>query len=106
MPTKIAVFTFAILAGLAGSVAAANADARAPRRAPARPAPGPDGGAYRASSKAPPARYPSIPAGTLEAIAYVQSRWHHIAPADAQADEHQHMPQAFGVMGLYRGGGF
>ncbi|HRP72927.1 MAG TPA: peptidoglycan recognition family protein [Luteimonas sp.] len=52
------------------------------------------------------ARYPSIPQGTLEAIAYVQSRWQHLQPdTDANADHH-HMPLAHGLMGLYAGGGF
>lgn len=53
-------------------------------------------------------RYPAIPAGTLEAIAYVQSRWLDIQP-DAhasQAEAHHHMPAAYGVMGLYAGQGF
>lgn len=53
------------------------------------------------------ARYPSIPAGTLEAIAYVQSRWMHLAPEPAsEGGSHQHMPRAYGVMGLYHGEGF
>ncbi|SOD50879.1 N-acetylmuramoyl-L-alanine amidase [Pseudoxanthomonas wuyuanensis] len=53
------------------------------------------------------ARYPSIPAGTLEAIAYVQSRWMHLAPDPAaHGGNHHHMPQAYGVMGLYQGEGF
>lgn len=53
------------------------------------------------------ARYPSIPAGTLEALAYVQSRWHHLRPAaGATQENHHHMPSAYGVMGLYRGQGF
>jgi hypothetical protein len=54
------------------------------------------------------ARYPSIPAGTLEAIAYVQSRWVDLQPAPGrmQAENHHHMPDAYGVMGLYAGGGF
>lgn len=52
------------------------------------------------------ARYPAIPAGTLEAIAFVQSRWLHLQPGSAQAQGHLHMPVAHGVMGLYAGGGF
>jgi N-acetyl-anhydromuramyl-L-alanine amidase AmpD len=52
-------------------------------------------------------RYPGIPQGTLEAIAYVQSRWHHMIPSqDAVNADHHHMPSAFGVMGLYDGNGF
>ncbi|MFK3650426.1 N-acetylmuramoyl-L-alanine amidase [Lysobacter enzymogenes] len=51
------------------------------------------------------ARYPSIPRGTLEAMAYVTSRWQNLQPARA-ADSHQHMPRAYGVMGLYHGEGF
>lgn len=52
------------------------------------------------------ARYPSIPRGTLEAIAYVQSRWQHLQPADDGNAGHHHLPAAHGVMGLYAGGGF
>ncbi|MGY0618001.1 N-acetylmuramoyl-L-alanine amidase [Lysobacter sp. A378] len=54
------------------------------------------------------ARYPAIPAGTLESIAYVQSRWMHIQPErnETQAEAHHHMPAAHGVMGLYAGQGF
>ncbi|WP_211371869.1 N-acetylmuramoyl-L-alanine amidase [Marilutibacter maris] len=53
------------------------------------------------------ARYPAIPAGTLEAIAYVQSRWMHLSPEPAsEGGSHQHMPRAYGVMGLYHGEGF
>lgn len=51
-------------------------------------------------------RYPSIPAGTLEAIAHVQSRWSNLRPASTQDSEHLRMPPAWGVMGLYAGGGF
>lgn len=52
-------------------------------------------------------RYPSIPAGTLEALAYVQSRWLHMQPqTDAQDEAHHRMPTAWGVMGLYNGQGF
>ena len=54
------------------------------------------------------ARYPAIPSGTLEAIAYVQSRWMQLEPAagDSQGERHLHMPFAHGVMGLYAGEGF
>lgn len=52
------------------------------------------------------ASYPRIPRGTLEAIAFVQSRWQHLVPPrDADAGHH-HMPPAWGVMGLYHGDGF
>ena len=52
-------------------------------------------------------RYPSIPAGTLEALAYVQSRWLHMVPETTVQDEaHNRMPAAWGVMGLYNGQGF
>jgi N-acetyl-anhydromuramyl-L-alanine amidase AmpD len=50
--------------------------------------------------------YPRLPHGLLEAIAFVQTRWLHVAPEVDQAHAHQHMPQAHGVMGLYRGDGF
>ncbi len=53
------------------------------------------------------ARYPSIPAGTLESVAYVMSRWQHLVPDHAGQDRaHQHMPSSYGVMGLYQGEGF
>jgi len=49
--------------------------------------------------------YPQIPAGTLEAIAWSQSRWMPLQPADTE-NHHNHMPTAYGVMGLYAGDGF
>lgn len=53
------------------------------------------------------ARYPRIPAGTLEAIAYAQSRWQQLRPEQIDSEpQHQHMPRAYGMMGLYHGGGF
>ncbi len=54
------------------------------------------------------ARYPSIPAGTLESIAYVMSRWQQLQPGPAAGygEQHQHMPRSYGVMGLYHGEGF
>ena len=52
-------------------------------------------------------RYPSIPRGTLESLAYVQSRWSPLQPdAHDQNDAHLRMPPSWGVMGLYAGGGF
>ncbi|SDW07357.1 N-acetylmuramoyl-L-alanine amidase [Lysobacter enzymogenes] len=51
------------------------------------------------------ARYPSIPRGTLEAMAFVATRWQNLQPPRA-SDAHQHMPRAYGVMGLYHGEGF
>ncbi len=53
------------------------------------------------------AAYPRIPRGTLEGIAFVQSRWAHLRPeAHAGDDSHHHKPPAYGVMGLYHGDGF
>ncbi|QOW19577.1 N-acetylmuramoyl-L-alanine amidase [Lysobacter ciconiae] len=54
------------------------------------------------------ARYPAVPVGTLESIAYVQSRWLNIQPDanQSQTEAHHHMPAAYGVMGLYAGQGF
>lgn len=49
--------------------------------------------------------YPQIPAGTLEAIAWSQSRWMPLQPADTE-HHHNRMPTAYGVMGLYAGEGF
>ncbi|WP_282297333.1 peptidoglycan recognition family protein [Stenotrophomonas sp. PS02289] len=52
-------------------------------------------------------QYPALPAGTLEALAYVQSRWLNLQPESAsQDDAHNRMPAAWGVMGLYNGQGF
>ena len=51
--------------------------------------------------------YPRIPRGTLEAIAYTQSRWQHLEHDTLDADaRHQDMPRAWGLMGLYHGEGF
>ncbi len=54
------------------------------------------------------ARYPSLPKGSLEAIAYAQTGWRHVRPLaeDAAAPRDRHMPAAYGVMGLYGGQGF
>lgn len=50
-------------------------------------------------------QYPAIPAGLLESIAFIQSRWVHLAPS-SYLTSHHHLPRAYGVMGLYRGEGF
>ncbi len=51
--------------------------------------------------------YPRIPQGTLEAIAYTQSRWQNLNPDPLDSDrQHQNMPRAWGLMGLYHGEGF
>ena len=60
---------------------------------------------YPAMFQAAYARYPDIPAGTLEALAYSQSRWHQLRP-DRNGEPRHGMPQAWGVMGLYAGDGF
>src|SRR5690606_16740882 len=52
------------------------------------------------------ARYPTLPKGSLEAIAYEQTGWRHVRPADGLVAHERHMPAAWGVMGLYRGDGF
>lgn len=49
------------------------------------------------------ARYPDVPAGMLESIAYVQSRWVMLDGALAPDAE---CPPAIGLMGLYQGIGF
>ena len=41
--------------------------------------------------------YPVIPAGMLEALAYVSSRWEHQLPL---GEHHHHMPQTIGLFGL------
>src|SRR5690606_23685606 len=51
-------------------------------------------------------RYPDLPRGSLEAIAYEQTGWRHVRPADGLVAHERHMPAAYGVMGLYRGDGF
>jgi N-acetylmuramoyl-L-alanine amidase len=61
--------------------------------------------AYPGYFRAAYARYPRIPRGTLEAIAYAQSRWQHLRPDVAEATT-AHMPHSWGVMGLYHGEGF
>ena len=48
------------------------------------------------------ARYPEIPAGILESIAYTKTRWNNIQAATLY-DDHHGFAQIFGVMGLYRG---
>lgn len=50
-------------------------------------------------------RYSNIPAGMLEAIAHVQTRWVHLQPA-ARNDHAPESATAVGLMGLYRGEGF
>ncbi|KLI99034.1 hypothetical protein WQ56_13820 [Luteimonas sp. FCS-9] len=52
------------------------------------------------------AAYPAIPRGTLEAVAYAQSRWRSLRPAHDAGAGHHRMPPAWGVMGLYAGEGF
>jgi hypothetical protein len=49
------------------------------------------------------ARYPQLPAGSLEAIAYVQSRWVMLDGATPPLAE---APAAAGLMGLHTGNGF
>ena len=51
-------------------------------------------------------RFPSLPRGVLEAIAYAETNWTHVAPDPHEAAGHRHMPASHGVMGLYRGEGF
>ena len=53
------------------------------------------------------AHYPRIPRGTLEAIAYTQSRWQNLDPGALDKDaRHDNMPRSWGLMGLYHGEGF
>ena len=47
---------------------------------------------YPAMFSAAYARYPRIPAGTLEAIAYSQSRWHQLRPDRSDEPRHGDMP--------------
>ncbi|GMU43309.1 MAG: N-acetylmuramoyl-L-alanine amidase [Xanthomonadales bacterium] len=51
------------------------------------------------------ASYPALPAGSLEAIAYAQTGWRQVEPA-REDPGHAHLPPAYGLMGLYQGGGF
>ncbi len=62
--------------------------------------------AYPAYFRRAYARYPRIPAGTLEALAYSQSRWQQMRPDLDDEPRHGDMPRAWGVMGLYAGEGF
>ena len=50
--------------------------------------------------------YPQIPRGTLEAVAWAQSRWQPLEAAVDGDAGHHHMPTAWGPMGLYAGDGF
>jgi hypothetical protein len=61
---------------------------------------------YPAMFRAAYARYPNIPAGTLEALAFSQSRWQQLQPDRSGEAPHGDMPRAWGVMGLYAGEGF
>jgi hypothetical protein len=48
--------------------------------------------------------YPAIPAGYLEAMAYINTRWQHVTPsAETAAHSHHERPQVVGIMGLHRG---
>ncbi|NLC60734.1 MAG: hypothetical protein GX761_05555, partial [Gammaproteobacteria bacterium] len=38
------------------------------------------------------ARYPGIPRGVLEAMAYAETGWTHVAPDPAEEPGHRHMP--------------
>lgn len=49
-------------------------------------------------------RYPALPEGVLESVAFVGSRWIDRQPTKL-FDGHHHMPQAWGVMGLFQGQG-
>lgn len=52
------------------------------------------------------ARYPDLPRGVLEALAYSETGWRNVEPAAADGGHGRHMPAAYGVMGLYHGEGF
>lgn len=47
-------------------------------------------------------QYPTLPEGVLEALAFVGSRWIDRQPTQL-LDGHHHMPQTWGVMGLFQG---
>lgn len=47
--------------------------------------------------------YPNIPAGYLEATAYVNTRWQHIVPDISTDHGHDERPQVIGIMGLRNG---
>jgi N-acetyl-anhydromuramyl-L-alanine amidase AmpD len=49
-------------------------------------------------------RYPQIPSGVLEALAYTKTRWNNQQPL-TPVDSHHGMPQPYGVMGLFIGSG-
>jgi N-acetyl-anhydromuramyl-L-alanine amidase AmpD len=51
-------------------------------------------------------RYPQIPSGVLESVAYVRTRWNHVVPDVSDASlhaDHGHMAPAYGVMALFAG---
>ncbi|MCI1730111.1 MAG: N-acetylmuramoyl-L-alanine amidase [Chiayiivirga sp.] len=60
---------------------------------------------YRAMFARAYQRFPALPAGSLESIAYAQTGWRNVQPA-LEDPGHRHMPLAYGVMGLYQGDGF
>ena len=103
-----AALTAALFATAASTVLAAPADATLDARLKQEESVlGTQRNAYAGFFRQAYARYPAIPAGTLESIAYVQTRWQHLRPdAVAEGGAHLHMPAAYGVMGLYHGEGF
>ena len=50
-------------------------------------------------------RYPQIPAGVLESLAFAKTRWNHVVPEAGQlrGAETGHMAPAYGVMALFDG---
>ncbi|HJR73527.1 MAG TPA: peptidoglycan recognition family protein [Luteimonas sp.] len=52
------------------------------------------------------ARYPDLPRGVLEALAYAETGWRNVEPEASESDHERHMPPAYGIMGLYHGQGF
>ena len=49
-------------------------------------------------------KYPILPSGLLESIAYVSSRWNHRLPISNY--NHNGMPQSYGIFGLYHSNEF
>jgi len=112
-PSRISLLAFACLlacTGMPSSPASAASPGLPGRVSAAGPMPGIAVATYYERRALEPAfaaayrRFPTIPAGTLEAIAHARSRWRNLQPDPADT---QHGPPVYGPMGLYAGlGGF
>lgn len=109
MPSRISLLSFACLLACAGAQAAPASHASQGMSGPvvnAGPLPGVAAATYYERRALEPAfaaayrRFPAIPAGTLEAVAYARSRWRNLQP---DPNDTLHGPPVYGPMGLYAG---